>query len=49
MVLVKNLKFFHVFIFGKKQPAKEQQAIPSFHGIHQAEFLSMMLTLQFHG
>ena len=28
---------------------KEQQAIPSFHGIHRVEFLSMLLIVQFHG
>ena len=55
----KNLKFFHVFIFCKRHPAKcvwqysriykEQQAIPSVHGIHRVEFLLMLLILQFHG
>ena len=28
---------------------EQQQAIPSFHGIHQVEFLSMLLIVQFHG
>ena len=28
---------------------KEQQAIPSFHGIHRVEFLSMLFIVQFHG
>ena len=28
---------------------RERQAIPSFHGIHLVEFLSMLLILQFHG
>ena len=32
-----------------KKNYKEQQAIPSFHGIHRVEFLSMLLILQFHG
>ena len=71
MVLIKNLKFFHLFIFGKISQQKlfehileskkafsksstcsdhqEQQAIPSFNGIHRVEFLSMLLIVQFHG
>ena len=71
MVLIKNLKVFHLFIFGKISQQKlfedileskkaffqsstcsdhkEQQAIPSFHGIYQVEFLSMLLIVQFHG
>ena len=32
-----------------KKKYKEQQAIPSFHGIHRVEFLLMLLILQFHG
>ena len=32
-----------------KKNCKEQQAIPSFPGIHRVEFLSMLLILQFHG
>ena len=32
-----------------KKNYKELQAIPSFHGIHRVEFLSMLLILQFHG
>ena len=72
MVLIKNWKFFHLFIFGKISQQKlfedileskkaffksstcsdhkEQQTIPSFHGIHPVEFLfRMLLIVQFHG